>query len=86
MTIRPSRRGRRLLITITSLATVVAGGVVTLVALAPASNAAETTLGRAAAQSGRYFGAAINAGKLNDSAYTTIAAREFNMVTPENEM
>ena len=62
MTIRPSRRGRRLLITITSLATVVAGGVVTLVALAPASNAAETTLGRAAAQSGRYFGAAINAG------------------------
>jgi endo-1,4-beta-xylanase len=86
VTIRPSRRGRRLLITITSLATVVAGGVVTLVALAPASNAAETTLGRAAAQSGRYFGAAINAGKLNDSAYTTIAAREFNMVTAENEM
>ena len=40
----------------------------------------------AAAQSGRYFGTAIAAGKLGDSAYTTIANREFNMVTPENEM
>ena len=47
---------------------------------------AATTLGAAAAQSGRYFGAALAAGKLNTSAYTTIAAREFNMVTPENEM
>ncbi len=45
-----------------------------------------TTLGAAAAQSGRYFGTAITAGKLGDSAYTTIAAREFNMVTCENEM
>src|ERR1035437_2228481 len=45
-----------------------------------------STLGAAAAQSGRYFGTAISAGKLGDSQYTTIAAREFNMVTPENEM
>jgi len=45
-----------------------------------------TTLGAAAAQSGRYYGAAINTGKLGDSAYTTIAARELNMVTAENEM
>ena len=44
------------------------------------------TLGAAAAQSGRYFGTAINSGKLGDSQYTTIASREFNMVTPENEM
>ena len=29
---------------------------------------------------------AINSGKLGDSQYTTIAAREFNMATPENEM
>jgi endo-1,4-beta-xylanase len=50
----------------------------------PASAAA--TLGAAAAQSGRYFGTAIAAGKLGDSAYTTIANREFNMVTAENEM
>ncbi len=48
--------------------------------------AAASTLGAAAAQSGRYFGTAINAGKLGDSTYTTIAAREFNMVTCENEM
>src|ERR1041384_6197557 len=45
-----------------------------------------TTLGEAAAQSGRYFGAAIAASKLNESAYTTIANREFNSLTAENEM
>ncbi|MFB8207671.1 MULTISPECIES: endo-1,4-beta-xylanase [unclassified Streptomyces] len=50
------------------------------------AHAAETTLGAAAAQSGRYFGTAIASGKLGDSAYTSIAAREFNMVTAENEM
>jgi endo-1,4-beta-xylanase len=55
------------------------------VAPAPAT-AAESTLGAAAAQSGRYFGTAIASGRLNDSAYTTIANREFNMVTAENEM
>src|ERR1051326_9162579 len=48
--------------------------------------ASATTLGAGAAQSGRYFGAAIAAGKLSDPAYTTIATREFNMVTAENEM
>jgi GH35 family endo-1,4-beta-xylanase len=45
-----------------------------------------TTLGAAAAQSGRYYGAAISAGKLNEAAYTAIASRELNAVTPENEM
>src|SRR5262249_42713689 len=40
----------------------------------------------AAAQSGRFFGTAVQASKLNDSAYTTILNREFNQVTPENEM
>ena len=53
---------------------------------APGANAAAGTLGAAAAQSGRYFGTAIAGGRLGDSAYTTIAAREFNMVTAENEM
>jgi endo-1,4-beta-xylanase len=68
------------------------GGAVTAVATAgvmmimPNANAAAGTLGAAAAQSGRYFGTAIAAGRLGDSTYTTIAAREFNMVTPENEM
>lgn len=48
--------------------------------------ATASTLGAAAAASGRYFGAAISAGRLGDSAYVTIANRELNMVTAENEM
>jgi endo-1,4-beta-xylanase len=48
--------------------------------------ATSSTLGAAAAASGRYFGTAISAGRLGDSAYTAIANREFNMVTAENEM
>ncbi|HET9912535.1 MAG TPA: endo-1,4-beta-xylanase, partial [Anaerolineales bacterium] len=50
------------------------------------ASAAETTLGAAAAQSGRYFGVAIASGRMGDSTYITIANREFNMVTAENEM
>ncbi|NEC88828.1 non-reducing end alpha-L-arabinofuranosidase family hydrolase [Streptomyces sp. SID12501] len=45
-----------------------------------------TTLGAQAAQSGRYFGTAVAAGKLGDTTYATILNREFNMVTPENEL
>ncbi|RLP93101.1 endo-1,4-beta-xylanase, partial [Micromonospora sp. CV4] len=47
---------------------------------------AGTTLGASAAEQGRYFGTAVAANKLSDSAYTTILNREFNSVTPENEM
>ncbi|WP_271190006.1 endo-1,4-beta-xylanase, partial [Dactylosporangium matsuzakiense] len=54
--------------------------------IVPAAHAAASTLGAAAAQSGRYFGTAIAAGRLGDSTYSTIAGREFNMVTAENEM
>ncbi|XQE83360.1 endo-1,4-beta-xylanase [Streptomyces microflavus] len=61
-------------------------GVVTALVAPPTSHAAENTLGAAAAQNGRYFGTAIASGKLSDSAYTTIAGREFNSVTAENEM
>jgi GH35 family endo-1,4-beta-xylanase len=66
----------------------VAGAVAVAAAtvMVPAADAAAGTLGAAAAQSGRYFGTAIAAARLGDSAYTTIAGREFNMVTPENEM
>ncbi|UQX04153.1 endo-1,4-beta-xylanase [Streptomyces sp. RerS4] len=63
----------------------VLGSAVALVA-PPTSHAAESTLGSAAAQSGRYFGTAIASGRLGDPAYSTIAAREFNSVTAENEM
>jgi endo-1,4-beta-xylanase len=54
--------------------------------LPTAAEAAASTLGAAAAQSGRYFGTAVAAGRLGDSQYTTILDREFNMITPENEM
>ena len=67
------------------VSTVVAAtlGAVFLVS-APAN--AATTLGAAAAQSGRYFGTAVAAGKLNDQTYVNILNTEFNMVTAENEM
>ncbi|MEU3894798.1 endo-1,4-beta-xylanase [Streptomyces sp. NPDC045251] len=61
-------------------------GAVTALVTPPTAHAAESTLGAAAAQSGRYFGTAIASGRLSDSTYTTIANREFNSVTAENEM
>ncbi|CAL9408474.1 Endo-1,4-beta-xylanase A [Streptomyces sp. enrichment culture] len=63
-----------------------ATGTATALVTPPAAHAAESTLGAAAAQSGRYFGVAIASGKLGDSTYTSIANREFNSVTAENEM
>ncbi|MDX3193540.1 endo-1,4-beta-xylanase, partial [Streptomyces sp. MN03-5084-2B] len=54
--------------------------------LATSAVGAASTLGAAAAQSGRYFGAAVAAGKLGDSTYVNILNREFSMITPENEM
>ncbi|GAB2844957.1 endo-1,4-beta-xylanase [Actinoallomurus bryophytorum] len=81
---RPSvSRFRRALV---ALALGAVGATTVALAVAVPSNAAASTLGAAAAQSGRYFGTAIASGRLGDSAYTTIAGREFNMVTPENEM
>ncbi|GIJ70593.1 beta-xylanase [Virgisporangium ochraceum] len=58
----------------------------TAVVAMTSANAAESTLGAAAAQSGRYFGTAIAASRLSNSQYSTIAGREFNMITAENEM
>ncbi|MEV0902962.1 endo-1,4-beta-xylanase, partial [Actinoplanes sp. NPDC049802] len=66
--------------------TVTAVAAVGALTVMPDANAAASTLGAAAAQSGRYFGTAIAAGRLSNSTYTTIAAREFDMVTAENEM
>ncbi|MFF3916455.1 non-reducing end alpha-L-arabinofuranosidase family hydrolase [Streptomyces sp. NPDC001852] len=64
-----------------------AGAAVPLVAQAAHTPDARTpTLAGAAAGSGRYFGTAVAAGRLGDSAYSTILDREFNMITPENEM
>ncbi|HLT09938.1 MAG TPA: endo-1,4-beta-xylanase [Micromonosporaceae bacterium] len=53
----------------------------------PGTANAASTLGASAAENGgRYFGAAVAANKLSNSVYTTILNREFNSVTPENEM
>ena len=62
-------------------AALVAGALV-----APWADAAASTLGAAAAQSGRYFGTAMGYGTVGNSTDTTVGAREFSMVTPENEM
>ncbi|SOB86103.1 endo-1,4-beta-xylanase [Streptomyces sp. 1331.2] len=60
---------------------------VTVIAASPmAHGAGASTLGAAAAGSGRYFGTAVAAGRLGDSTYSTILDREFNTITPENEM
>ncbi|MEU4836004.1 endo-1,4-beta-xylanase, partial [Streptosporangium sp. NPDC023615] len=64
----------------------VLGAATVMVATTSSADAAASTLAAAAQQSGRYFGAAISAGKLGDPAYTTIANREFDMITAENEM
>ncbi|MEV2240602.1 1,4-beta-xylanase, partial [Micromonospora sp. NPDC049891] len=52
-----------------------------MVVVTSSAQAAESTLGAAAAQSGRYFGAAVAANKLSDSTYVGILNREFNSVT-----
>ncbi|GGT06205.1 beta-xylanase [Planobispora rosea] len=64
----------------------VAGVVATALMTAAPADAAASTLAAAAQQSGRYFGTAIAAGRLGDQTYTTIANREFDMITAENEM
>jgi endo-1,4-beta-xylanase len=52
----------------------------------PGSADAATTLGASATERGRYFGAAVAAHKLGDGTYVGILNREFNSVTPENEL
>jgi endo-1,4-beta-xylanase len=68
------------------LLTGVAGLLGAIALVVPGVASAGTTLGASAAESGRYFGTAVAANKLGDSAYVSILNREFNMVTPENEM
>lgn len=82
--LKQERRLRRAL----ALAAGLAAGTALVLAgpASPAAHAASSTLGAAAADSGRYFGTAVAAGKLGDSTYSTILDREFNMITPENEM
>ena len=66
---------------------IAAGAVLAVAASGLTAAAASSTLKDAAAGSGRYFGTAIAVSRLSsDGTYSSIAAREFNMVTAENEM
>lgn len=71
---------------LTAAACMVVGSATAVAASPAAQGAGATTLGAAAAGSGRYFGTAVAAGRLGDPAYSTILDREFNTITPENEM
>jgi endo-1,4-beta-xylanase len=55
-------------------------------AASPDPLASFTTLREAAEASGRFFGTLVGASNLSDSAFTTIAVREFDMVTPDGQM
>ncbi|MBO0923467.1 endo-1,4-beta-xylanase [Cellulomonas sp. zg-ZUI199] len=77
-----TRPGRRVLVAATAAAAITITGVLTTL---PAQ-AAESTLGAAAQQSGRYYGVAIAAGRMNDSTYMGIVDREFSSIVAENEM
>ncbi|MFD7766898.1 endo-1,4-beta-xylanase [Streptomyces sp. NPDC059787] len=67
--------------TTTALLTVTA-----LAALPQTTAHAAGTLGAAAAEKGRYFGAAVAANHLGEAQYAATLNREFSSVTPENEM
>ncbi|WAX80333.1 endo-1,4-beta-xylanase [Streptomyces sp. KMM 9044] len=60
--------------------------VTALVALPQSTAHAADTLGAAAAEKGRYFGAAVAANHLGEAQYVNTLNTEFNSVTPENEM
>ncbi|MGC4784677.1 endo-1,4-beta-xylanase [Micromonospora zamorensis] len=76
------KRALRAAVTIAVAGALAAGTTLTMTTAASAG----TTLRAAAAEKGRYFGAAVATGKLSTSAYTTILNREFNSVVAENEM
>jgi endo-1,4-beta-xylanase len=87
ITVSPGRRppkSRRWKAPAAVAAAVISAG--SILALAGSADAATTLGASAAAKGGRYFGAAIAAGRLGDSTYTRILNTEFNSVTPENEM
>ncbi|MEV0395916.1 endo-1,4-beta-xylanase [Polymorphospora rubra] len=77
-----TRRGLRVVSTVAAVGALAAG----MALVVTTSASAATTLGASAAERGRYFGAAVAANKLSDNTYVTILNREFNSVTPENEM
>ena len=81
---KTSPRPRSLAVGLTATVALVAAAAAAV--LLPGSAQAASTLGAQAAATGRYFGTAVAAGRFGDTTYSTILDREFNMITPENEM
>jgi endo-1,4-beta-xylanase len=63
-----------------------AAGAMLVSGLATSANAAGTSLATLAEAQGRYFGTALTQNNLSNSALTTVANANFDMVTPGNEM
>jgi endo-1,4-beta-xylanase len=80
-----SRSGTRWLRSVVAALATTGLAVTGVVALSGTATAA-STLGAAAAERGRYFGAAIAAGHLGEAAYVNTWTSEFTSATPENEM
>jgi endo-1,4-beta-xylanase len=68
------------------LRTGAAAAALALMTWAGAGEAGQATLGSAAAESGRYFGAAIDHDALDERPYRELAATQLTSVTPENAM
>ena len=83
--IKRSPKRRRLWSTIAGVA--VAGmAAATAFTMASGTAQAATTLGASAAESGRYFGAAVVPNLLNDAAYSSALNADFNSLVAENVM
>ena len=76
-------RPRQRLVMAVAAAACVAGGAVS--AAVPAT-AAGSTLRAAAEAQGKYFGTEVTGSMINNTTITNLAAQQFDMVTPGNEM
>ncbi|HZP53951.1 endo-1,4-beta-xylanase [Actinocrinis sp.] len=83
---RPGPSGRRRLRAAMAAGTVAFVAAATGVVVLTGTANAASTLRAAAEADGRYFGAAVGQGDLGNSSATNLAATQFDMVTPENEM
>jgi endo-1,4-beta-xylanase len=80
----PTRSRTRRLAVLTAAAALASGPLVAFVAAAPAH--AATTLRAAAEAKSKYIGTELTGNMVNNSTITNIAATQFDMVTPGNEM
>ncbi|HLK00600.1 MAG TPA: endo-1,4-beta-xylanase [Streptosporangiaceae bacterium] len=65
---------------------IAAGVTAGALAVATPASAAASTLKAAAEAQGRYFGTEVTGTMINNSTITSLAAQQFDMVTPGNEM